>query len=187
MDGLKIGQMIGAKIGRNPSPILDGISFNNPFRAQVWRRMGVKKQRRLVAQVDGHNGVTVVGKNYLLDVSFGSPTTTQITTWYIGLINNTPTPTLAEADTLASHAGWAEWTSYTGTRKAWTAAAAANKIKGTTTVSTFTMNAAGTLYGIMVASVTSGTVGTLWSTGAFNTTLAVVSTDDVKVTYGIRT
>ena len=32
--------------------------------------------------------------------------------WFIGLVNNTPTPSYAVADTMASHAGWVETTDY---------------------------------------------------------------------------
>jgi hypothetical protein len=132
--------------------------------------------------------VTVVGKNHLLDVTFGNSTpVTQIATWYIGLINNSPTPTLSENDTLASHSGWSEFTSYSGTRKAWDDANAASKIKGTTSVSTFTASGSGVVYGIFIASVTSGTSGILWATGAFDATVSLIASDDLKVSYGIRT
>ena len=193
MQGVKIGQMIGGwidrQLGRVVAPrghVEHDISFNNPFVAQVWRPRKSGKMR-LVQEAHGHNGVTVLGKNHMLDRTFGTPTTTAVDPWYIGLINNTPTPALDEADTLASHSGWTEWTSYTGNRKAWTPVAAASKVKGTGTVSTFTQSATGTLYGILVCAVASGTSGILWSTGAFDTTLNVISADDVKVTYGVRT
>jgi hypothetical protein len=38
--------------------------------------------------------------------------------WFIGLVNNTPTPSYAVADTMASHAGWVETTDYSGTDRA---------------------------------------------------------------------
>lgn len=33
--------------------------------------------------------------------------------WFIGLVNASPTPTYAGADTMASHAGWSEFAAYT--------------------------------------------------------------------------
>lgn len=191
MDILKLRQAIGAAVMRGgqmiaPPPYRNGnamheLTFSNPFMVEVVRK------GRVVARRRGFNGVTVVGKNHMLDVVFGnSSPVTQVTPWYIGLINNSPTPVLSENDTLSSHSGWTEWTSYSGNRKAWDDANAASKIKGTTSVSAFTISATGTLYGILVAAVSSGTSGVLWATGAFDSTLPVVSTDVINVTYGVR-
>jgi hypothetical protein len=196
LDILKLRQVIGHRlvrageviIGKREGGVISPISFRNPFMALHVRRMGVKMEPRVINVVNGWNDVTVVGKNHLLDVTFGNSTpVTQIDPWYIGLINNSPTPTLNEADTLSSHSGWTEFSSYSGTRKAWDDANAASKIKGTTTVSTFTSTATATVYGIFVCSVTSGTSGILWATGAFDSTVDLISGDDLKVTYGIRT
>jgi len=64
------------------------------------------------------NAVTTEGLNHILNVEFHG--TTQVTTWYVGLINNSPSPSLNAADTLASHAGWTEWTAFSETtRQAW--------------------------------------------------------------------
>jgi|TARA_R110000751_G_scaffold295739_3_gene404440 hypothetical protein len=162
--------------------------FNNPFSAQVIRRAGVKMTPRVVGMANGHNDLTIVGKNHALDVVFGAAApVTQIDPWYIGLIDQSPTPTLAEADTLASHAGWTELTDYAGNRKEWDDADAAAKVKGTTTVSQFDINATKTVHGIFVCSVATTTTGVLWATGSFDTTLPVVSGDELKITYGLRT
>lgn len=192
MEKINIRQAIGAQLIRAGQLILpdtykkrdvvdENFKFWNPFVAQVIRK------GRVVQVARGINGVTVVGKHHFLDVTFGNSTpVTQIATWYIGLINNTPSPVLSENDTLASHSGWTEWTSYSGNRKAWNDANAANKIKGSSATSDFTISATGTLYGILVAGVDTGTSSILWSTGAFDTVLNVVNTDVVKITYGIR-
>jgi len=191
LDFLKTRQMIGAAIIRGgqliaPPPYrsrdaMHELTFSNPFMVEQIRNGKVIARRR------GFNGVTVVGKNHMLDVVFGnSSPVTQVNPWYIGLINNSPTPVLSENDTLASHSGWTEWTSYSGNRKAWDDENAASKIKGTTSVSAFTISATGTLYGILVCAVASGTSGVLWATGAFDSTLPVVNTDVINVTYGVR-
>lgn len=195
MNSMNIRQMIGATLVRagqvligKQNNIANSIVFRNPFSAVLVRRLGVKMEPRVIKHVSGFNDVTIVGKNHMLDVTFGNSTpVTQIDPWYIGLINNSPSPVLAEADTLSSHSGWTEWTSYSGNRKTWVDANAASKIKGTTTVATFTQSASGTLYGILVASASSGTSGILWATGAFDETVDVVNGDDLKVSYGIRT
>lgn len=173
---------------RRTRGLSDQLRFSNPFSCQVTRRMGVKMEPRVVQLVTGWNDVTVVGKNHMLDVTFGnSSPVTQIATWYIGLVNNSPSPTFSENDTLSSHSGWTEWTSYSGNRKAWDDANAASKIKGTTSVSTFTISATGTINGIFVCSVATTTTGILWATGSFDETVDVVSSDELKITYGIRT
>lgn len=173
-------------IGRDQS-IEHCLKFRNPFSAILVRKMGVKLEPRVIQVVYGWNDVTTVGKNHMLDVTFGnSSPVTQVATWYEGLINNTPTPVLVAGDTLASHSGWSELTSYSGTRKAWDDLNSSAAIKGTNTISTFTANATITVYGIFVCSVTSGTGGILWATGAFDATVSMINGDDLKVSYGIR-
>lgn len=192
MDGMNLKQSIGVGLVRAGQLFLPKNCGHfltlgpNPFTADLYRlrKSGYKRIKR----VNGFNDITVVGKNHLLDVTFGAGTAlTQIDPWHIGLINQTPTPVLSENDTSASHAGWAELTAYAGTRKVWDDADSAAKVKGTTTTSDFTMNATNTIHGIMIDELTTGTTGILWATGSFDTALAVVNTDVVKITYGIRT
>lgn len=158
------------------------VPFRNPFAGLLIRR------GRVVQIAHGFNDVTIEGKNYLLDVAFGnSSPISQIDPWYIGLISNSPTPSLAEGDTLASHAGWTEFTDYSGDREEWNDADASNKVKGSSGTSDFTITDTGELYGILVASAASGTSGILWATGAFDAPVPVASTDVFKAAYGIRT
>lgn len=197
MNNFSLRQAIGVSLVRAGELILPagatrkvghGLLFRNPIHAQLVRRMGVKMQPRVVGFASGHNDITVEGKNHILDVTFGNTSpVTQVDPWYEGLINQSPTPTLSENDTLASHAGWAEFTSYSGNRKEWVDANASAKVKGTTTVSQFDINATGDVHGIFIASVDTGTSGILWATGSFDAALPVVNGDELKITYGIRT
>lgn len=182
MDKLNILQDISFKIDRKRLFESD-IKFNNPFTAELIRG------GRIISVHGGFNGVTIVGKNHLLDVAFGNSTpVTQVNPWYIGLINQSPTPTLSENDTLASHSGWAEFTSYSGSRKAWDDANASNKVKGTTTLAEFAITADASINGILIASVASGTSGILWSTGSFTSgAVSVLNGDTFRVAYAIRT
>lgn len=187
MHGLSFKQMIGyqlIKAGRLLLPeknIVQSLQWNNPIGAQLF--VG----GRLIQTVGGHNGVTVVGKNHILDVYFGNATpVTQIDPWYIGLIKQSPTPVLSENDTLASHAGWTEATGYSGNRKEWDDADAASKIKGTTAASTFVFTGDDTIHGLFIASAATGTTGILWATGSFDTPVAVTNTAELKITYGLR-
>jgi hypothetical protein len=154
------------------------LRFENVFHLEAYRD-GV-----LLHEFDFHNDVMTEGKNKVLDTAFGG--VTQIGTWYLGLINNTPTPTIAAADTLASHAGWTEATAYSGNRKEWTDASASGGLKSYTALSEFTINATITLYGCFLASAASGTTGTLFSAGAFPTTPSYINGDVIKIGYGVR-
>jgi hypothetical protein len=106
---------------------------------------------------------------------------TPITPWYLGLINNSPTPTLAGGDTLASHTGWSEIaysTGYTGNRPAWgNGAVSGNATTNASTVN-FAMLGTYTVYGLFVCSVATGTTGTLSCTAAFSGGTQGVSNGD---------
>jgi hypothetical protein len=141
---------------------------------------------QIILEINGHNDITTVGKNHLLDVVFSGGTA--VTTWYIGLINNDGFSALLAADTLASHTGWSELipgTDYTGNRQAWVEGAAASGSKTSTSDATFPILTTKTIYGIMLASAASGTSGTLMATGAFDATINVQNGDSFKVGYTI--
>lgn len=158
----------------------DVMEFHNLFWAELWRG------DELIMRTGGLNGVVTEGRNYMLNCMFGAGTpVSQVDPWYIGLINNSPTPSLSASDTLASHASWTELTDYTGNRQFWTDADAASGSKGTTTVSTFPMLGTYNVYGIMVCSVASGTSGVLWATGAFDSVIPVLNGDNLKVGYSV--
>jgi hypothetical protein len=103
--------------------------------------------------------------------------------WYVGLKG---TGTVANGDTLASHAGWAEINPYSGNRPAWTP----GSITGTTTKSVdnaaskavFSITSALTVYGAFMASVNTGTGGTLLGAGDFSVARAVEIGDTLNVT-----
>lgn len=156
------------------------------FHLEQWR------DGKLIATRDVHNDVTTQGMNYLLDCGFGGNSISQLANWYIGLINNSPTPTLLAADTLASHTGWVELvpgTDYTGDRQAWTIGAAASGVKVSSSVTSFSILTTKTVYGILMASAATGTSGTLWSTAQFvdgsnnPAPMAFVNGDTLKVSY----
>ena len=115
--------------------------------------------------------------------------TTAIATWYIGLVDNSGFTAFAEADTMSSHGGWNEFTTYSeSTRVEWTEDAAASKSITNSTVVTFNITGSGTLKGAFITSdsTKSGTSGTLWATAAFGSTVPVVNTDQLKITYTVN-
>jgi hypothetical protein len=110
-------------------------------------------------------------------------------TWYLGLVNASPSPSYAAGDTLASHAGWAETTAYSGNRKAVTFGAATladpSVISNTAVPSQFSMNGTVTVAGAFLASVDTGTSGILFSVSSFQSPgdRNVVNGDTLSVTY----
>jgi len=106
--------------------------------------------------------------------------------WYVGL-KDTGTPVIA--DTMASHASWAELTVYSnGTRPAWTP----GTITGTSTVSVdnsaakavFNINATDDVYGAFQTdnSTKGGATGTLLGVGDFTVPRGVQNGDTLNVT-----
>jgi len=133
------------------------------------------------------NGIVDEGLNHILDTQFHG--SSQITTWYIGLVDNAGGPSFADADTLGSHAGWSENTDYSeGNRVTWAEDAAASRSITNTTTADFSVNASGNINGIFVSSnnvKSTGNTGTLWSTASFSSVVAVTNGDTLKVTYTI--
>jgi len=140
----------------------------------------------VIAEWDVPNGIVDVGLNSLLEVYFHA--TSQITTWYVGLVDNAGFSAFNNADTMGRHAGWAEGTAYSqANRVEWTeGAAAARSITNAATLD-FSINATATIKGIFVTSnnTKGGTTGTLWSTAAFASNVSVVNGDTLKITYTV--
>jgi hypothetical protein len=160
------------------------MAFYNPFKAEV-----VNSGGQVVQTVYGHNDIVDQGMNSLLDVYFRAQT--QITVWYMGLIDGTGTQTLSNSDVAGTHAGWTENTSFTGgpTRLSWTgslAAAAARSISNSTTLD-YAFTTTQTIHGILV--INHATLDTasevLWSTAPFSTEVTVNNGDTLKITYTV--
>lgn len=180
---------------------MEAINFKHKVGAMVERRRGVEddfvpKGRFHVEVIDKDgnvkhsffipNGITNEGKNGILDTYFNAAT--QISTWFIGLVDNAGFSAFAAADTMASHTGWSEAVGYSGgVRPTWTVGAASAQSVTNAVVVTFTMTGTATIHGIFITSNSTlgGTSGKLWSTGAFAANISVVSTDTIKVTYTV--
>jgi hypothetical protein len=113
-------------------------------------------------------------------------------TWYLGLYGAGATNNPAAGDTMSSHAGWTENTSYSqATRPACSfgTPTTANPSVATNSASpaSFSINATTTVGGAFLTSnsTKSGTTGTLYSAADFSSPgdRAVVSGDTLSVTY----
>ena len=138
---------------------------------------------------DMHNLVVNVGLQDMVSTYLDGGT--QITTWYLGLITGPGSgTTIAAGDTLLTHAGWTEFTNYTGTRKAAVFGTATladpSVLSNSASPASFAITGAGgTVAGAFLASATSGTTGILFSASDFQSPgdRVVVSGDTLNVTY----
>jgi hypothetical protein len=111
--------------------------------------------------------------------------------WYLGLITGPGSGTsYAAGDTLASHAGWTEFTNYSGNRKAVTFGTATTAdpsvIDNSASPSQFTISGGGgVVAGAFLCNVATGTSGVLFSASDFQSPgdRTVVSGDTLTVTY----
>ena len=133
------------------------------------------------------NIVVNAGLDYLLDIGLSGGV--QITSWYLGLTDSTPT--VAAGDTMASHAGWTEVTAYSeAARLAWTdGGVSGQSVSNSASPATFTINANGTVVGgafLTSVSTKGGATGTLYAAGAFGAgdkSLDTSDTLDVTATF----
>lgn len=151
------------------------------------------KDGNLKWTAESKNLVVNVGLQYMAGVALTS--TTQITTWYIGLYGAASSNNPAAGDTMATHGGWTEVTDYSeSTRVAATFTAATNAnpsvVTNTSSKAVFTINGTTTVGGAFLvggtgSSTKGGTGGTLFSAADFQSPgdRSVVSGDILNVTY----
>ena len=149
------------------------------------------KNGNLKAEFDVPNGITNVGKNHILGVEFHGDT--QLTSWYLGLIDNAAFGSLNAADTMASHSGWNELDTASNTiysqttRPAWGPDASSGQAITNGSPVVFSIIATAAAYGFFVTSnsTKAGTTGTLWTTAAFSAVCNLSNGDTLNVTYTI--
>jgi hypothetical protein len=177
LERLTLGPVMTAMFGRR----IARITYNLRIREIV-------NHGWLVDQWDCHNIVTNEGLEYILGVGLDG-TTSQITTWYLGLKDEIGDP-LDGSETHTSKV-FTELTTYDeANRITWVDGA----ITGTTTKSidnsgtpaVFTISATDDYYGVFMASVaTKGNsgAGTMFSAANFASAKSLVDNDTLTVTY----
>lgn len=139
---------------------------------------------KLLDAFETPNLVVNEGLNALLNIMFNAAT--QVTTWYLGLFEGNYTPVAGvSAATIATAS--TECTAYTSaTRPAYVEAAASSQsITNSASRASFVFNATKTIYGAFLISdsTKSGTTGTLFSAARFSASKAVVTDDELLLTY----
>ena len=139
---------------------------------------------------ESKNLVVNVGLQYMAGSALTS--TSQITTWYLGLYGAASSNNPSAGDTMATHGGWTEVTDYSeANRPTATLAAATNAnpsvVTNTASKAVFTINATTTIGGAFLTSnnTKGGSTGTLFSAADFQSPgdRSVVSGDILNVTY----
>ncbi len=152
--------------------------------AGSWHIRCLHPDGRLAWAVMFRNAMTILGINDLLNAGFGNGTQR---TWYFGLVDNAAFAQMVAGDTMASHVGWTEATSYSeSTRPAWGAGAtAAGGLLTNSTAATFTITGSMALRGAFVTTdnTKGGTGGILWAAGQFPAVQNVISGQVLQATY----
>jgi len=134
-----------------------------------------------------HNIVTTTGIQHIMLSGLASNATV-VSTWYVGLMN-TSASAATDANTMGSHAGWAETTLYSqDTRPVWAKTVAGVAVGNTAAKATFTLEVNGTTIGgaFLCSSKTGGgTSGILMSAAHFAAKKTGDSGDKLEVSYKI--
>ena len=161
-----------------------GAVARTTYEFRCYDRRGRLRWREVVP-----NRVMTSGLNKLLDATLKTGLASPA--WYVGLVDNAGFTAFAAADTMASHAGWDEFTAYDETdRPDFTPGAiAGGSVDNTGSRAAFTINASGTLRGGFLADddTVGGTTGTLYGAASFSAPRAVFDEDEllVKITASI--
>ena len=181
-----------------PVPAISGVGLRGLFTVQHFRNGERFNEYRF------RNDITNEGRNKLLDVMFDGAT--QISVWYLGIIDDLNYSALAVGDTYddidQAGNGWDEFKLYTDanngvstvTRPVWPPDPAASQSITNSTLAIYDITGAGTVKGLFTvgggsAPETKGdhTAGsTLWATALFAGGDAIVqSGDQLQVTYTV--
>jgi hypothetical protein len=142
---------------------------------------------KIIDEWEDHNLVVSQGLNDNLNTYFNSGS--QITSWFMGLYQGNYVP--VATDTAATIAGNStECSSYSSaTRPAWTQAAPSGQsITNAASRATYTFTGNVTVYGAFLISnsIIGGTAGVLFAAAQFGASKAVVTSDQLLLTYQIN-
>jgi len=185
---IEIHDGVGAKDAIGPHGVFHFAHYDRHARFWIDKRTGKFRHGfgRKLDEWDAPNKVPNVELDHILATEFTSGA--QITAWYIGLMN--ATPSVAAGDSMSSHAGWTEYTNYSqATRVAYTGVEGSQAVTNSASPAIFTVNAGSTTCGgafITSGSAISGSTGTLAAEAAFTGgNRSPANGDQIVVTYSI--
>jgi hypothetical protein len=148
------------------------------------------KDGNLKWTAESKNLVVNAGLQYMAGSALTS--TTQVTSWYLGLYGAAASNTPAAGDTMASHAGWTEIVPYSNANRVTATLAASTNanpsvVTNTASPAVFNIDNTATVGGAFLTSANdkSGSTGTLFSAADFGSPgdRSVVNGDTLSVTY----
>ena len=182
IDGAKSQDIVTAGLARG-GPAADSATAHGEYLIECFDKDGNLKWSTKVPNLVVNVGLQDMNAKYFTG-------TTYTATWYMGLYGAGATNSPAAGDTMASHTGWTEVTTYSNaTRPTVTfgTPTTANPSVATSTAVTFNINGTATIGGafLMTGNNTKGgNTGTLFSASDFTGgDRSVVNNDTVNVTY----
>jgi hypothetical protein len=178
----------GAEVGKGDDQH-HSVKIEHHYNVECWRLYDPddpESGRYLAWAVDFDNLVVTAGLNKYLDATLKTGLASP--SWFVFLVTGPGSGnTYAAADTMGSHAGWAENTSYAAaTRPAFTpGTVASGSVDNSAAKASFSINASVTLAGSGMAdnSTKGGSTGTLLGVGNFTGgDRTAVNTDVINVT-----
>jgi hypothetical protein len=146
-----------------------------------WSMVAKDSNGNIKWQDSGNNLIVNTGLDFLLENDLVA------SSLYIGLTD--ATPTIAAADTMASHSGWAEVTAYDeAARPAWGQGAASGGVTTNSSAATFTASGTTNVGGGFLSNnaTKGGTAGTLFSVKAASEgNRSLVDDDTLDVTISL--
>ena len=166
---------------QKPASLSAGVKLGGVFHIEC-----IGPDGKLKWEDTAENLVTTGGMQHLLEGLFNSDDSANVAVdpWYIRLTAATPTP--ADGDTLATHAGWTEFTDYSeAAGQAYVGVLSTLTMTNTASKAAFSINQdASSVGGAYMASVATTTTGTLLCVAAFTGgNKAVDDGDTLNVTY----
>jgi len=153
-----------------------GITFKNVYKFEAYDADGNLKWTEEAENTVVNVGLNDVLTNYLKGSSYTA-------SFFVGLKDN---GSIAAADTMSSHAGWTEDTTYSNsTRPALTLGSVASQsVDNSASKAVFNINGSTTIYGafITTSSTKGGTTGVLFGAADFGASRALLSGDTLNVT-----
>lgn len=140
-----------------------------------------RRNGQVVWEENFHNLVVTTGLNKLIDATFKSGEAANA--WFVGLVDNAGFVAYALADTMASHAGWAESSAYSEANRQAFVCSTPSGGSGDNVASRaiFTANATKTIRGCFLVdnSTKGGATGTLYGVGDFTQARNVIAGDQI--------
>jgi hypothetical protein len=181
----KTSETVSASITRKTG-FAEGAAGGGVFTVTCYDSNGNEKWAEVVSNLVVNTGLQMMNTQFFA----GSAYTAE---WYLGLVNGAATSsTFSGGDTLASHVGWDENSSYAGVRKTTTFDSATladpSNINNASSAASFTMTSNATICGAFLANVNTGTSGVLFSVADFQAPgdRTVVTGDVLNVTYSFN-